>query len=113
MSKKNSFFKIDLLILLVLKKEDCYGYEIAQNIKKYTDDIIMIKEGTMYPILWKLMEEKKITSYDKVHNGRNRVYYHLEPTGIIYLNELIKEFTITTSKINNFINIIEGVNVKW
>ena len=108
MSKKGVFFKIDLLILLVLKHEDCYGYEIAQNIKKYTDNVISIKEGTMYPILWKLMEEKKITSYDKVFNGRNRVYYHLEPSGILYLNELIKEFTLNTAKIINFIDKIEG-----
>ena len=108
MSKKGGFFKIDLLILLVLKKEDCYGYEIAQNIKKYTDELIFIKEGTMYPILWKLLDEKKITSYDKVFNGRNRVYYHLEPEGNLYLKELINEFTLNTDKIRDFINIIIG-----
>ena len=108
MSKKGGFFKIDLLILLVLQMDDCYGYEIAQNIKKYTDEVILIKEGTMYPILWKLMEEKKITSYDKVFNGRNRVYYHLEDEGKKYLLQLINEFQINTLKINNFINLVEG-----
>ena len=108
MSKKNVFFKIDLLILLVLKMGDCYGYEIAQNIRKNTDEMISLKEGTMYPILWKLMEEKKITSYDKVYNGRNRVYYHLEESGHMYLEELIHDFTKNTVKITDFINKVQG-----
>ncbi len=33
MSKENAFFKMEMLVLLVLKKQDCYGYEIANYMK--------------------------------------------------------------------------------
>ena len=49
MAKKNQFFKLDMLLLCIIAKQDCYGYEITKQIKTYSHELIDIKEGTMYP----------------------------------------------------------------
>ena len=78
MARKNSFFKLDMLLLCIIAKQDCYGYEITKQIKLYSHELIDIKEGTMYPILYKLQDENYISSYEKVIERKVRVYYHIE-----------------------------------
>ena len=69
-----------MLLLCILKKQDCYGYEITKLIKEYSDNLLDIKSGTMYPILCKLQEEGIVSSYEEIANKKLRVYYHLEPS---------------------------------
>ena len=50
MAKDHFFFKMDMLILLALRKQDCYGYELVHIIKEQTDGVIDLKLGTLpYP----------------------------------------------------------------
>lgn len=102
-TKKNSFFKLDLLILSALRRQDCYGYEISSIIKEHTDGIFVIKEGVLYPILYRMVEEGYITSYEKIVHGWIRVYYHLEEKGLIYLDRLISEFQSEIRLVDQFI----------
>ena len=53
MSKKNNFFKLEMLFLKILDEKDCDGYEITHTLKERTHGKINVKEGTMYPILYK------------------------------------------------------------
>lgn len=63
--KKNNFFKLEMLLLIVIKKEDMYGYEITNMLREVTNDVIDIKEGSLYPILYKLLEKKKLVAMKK------------------------------------------------
>lgn len=89
---------------MYFKKKDCYGYEITKLIKEYSNNLLDIKSGTMYPILCKLQEERYISSYEKIANKKIRVYYHLEPSGLEKLNKLINEYREMVSGIENIIN---------
>ena len=40
MAKKNQFFKLDMLLLYIIAKQDCYGYEITKQIKTYSHELI-------------------------------------------------------------------------
>ena len=62
MSKKNNFFRLEMLYLKILDEKDCYGYEITHTLKERTNGKINVKEGTMYPILYKFEEIGYITS---------------------------------------------------
>lgn len=86
--KGNNFFRIEMLILSYLSQNDLYGYELAKAVTEGTNNAIVLKEGTMYPILYKLLEQGYISSYDKIINKKIRVYYHLEQKGDNYLLEL-------------------------
>lgn len=95
MAGRNSFKKgtIELLLLSLLSREDCYGYQITQTIKKKSDGLITVTEGALYPILYKLLEKGHVTDYKKPAGKRlMRVYYHLEPTGLTYYQELLDDY---------------------
>ena len=102
MARKNSFFKLDMLLLCIIAKQDCYGYEITKQIKLYSHELIDIKEGTMYPILYKLQDENYISSYEKVIERKVRVYYHIEEKERKLL-EMINEFNNAVDGIHNVI----------
>ena len=83
---KKSFYKIEMLFLKILEKEDCYGYHL-------TNGQIKIAEGTMYPILYKLQDQGYISDRQvKVGKRQTRVYYHLEPAGKEYLSQLTHDY---------------------
>lgn len=95
MANKNSFKKgsIEMLILALLKVQDCYGYQITQLVKEQSDELITITEGSLYPTLYKLQDKKYISDYKKVVGKRlTRIYYHLEPEGATYLDELLADY---------------------
>lgn len=109
MPKKNIYFKFDMLILSILIQRDCYGYEITHAIKELSDGVIDIKEGSLYPSLYKMLDQGYISSRDEVINRKIRVYYHLEPSGIEYLEEITKEYNLWEEKIRKIINYKGGV----
>ena len=101
---RKSILKLDMIVLQMLSKADSYGYEISSNISDATNGVIDIKEGVLYPILYKLVEDGSITSYDKVVNRRNRVYYTLTKSGNTTLQYMIKEDKELTQAVNIFID---------
>ncbi len=90
--RANSYFKTDMLVLSILKQKDCYGYEIVKLIRKFSNNTLNIKESTLYPIVYNLLKKGYITSREEIINRRIRVYYHIEQSGIEYLENTIKEF---------------------
>ncbi len=59
--KKDS---LELLILLIIRKSDQYGYSLIQLIKKKVE----ISEGTIYPLLRKMVKEGYFGFCCKVKN---------------------------------------------
>lgn len=108
MGNKNGFFKLELLILSVLSHQDCYGYQLTSIIKKMSNNHIVIKDGTLYPILFKLLDQGYISTYDIAVGKKIRVYYHMEDKGIEKLNDMITEFNQTVEYIRNVIDYKGG-----
>lgn len=104
MPKKNIYFKFDMLILSILSQRDCYGYEITHTIKELSDGVIDIKEGSLYPSLYKMLDNGYISSRDEINNRKIRVYYHIEQSGIKYLEEITNEYNLWEEKIRKIIN---------
>lgn len=69
---------LELCILSLLMKGDCYGYEISE----YMTDRIDMADGTVYPILRKLKAEGLVTTYlQEASGGPPRKYYSLTQAG--------------------------------
>ena len=104
----NNFFKMEMILLKVLEKQDCYGYQITQIIKKASNNNISLAEGTMYPILYRLLDNGYISDEKRQVGKRlQRVYYHLEPKGKEYLKELTEDYFLIKNSIDD---IMEGIN---
>lgn len=101
MSKNTNFlFKLDLLLLSSLKEKDKYTYEIIKEISELTNGIIVPKHGTIYPIIYKLIEEEYITSNTVLVGNKARVYYHLEKKGENYLQSITEDYDTLVQNID-------------
>lgn len=93
----NYFIKFDLIILSVLQDKDRYAYEITKYVKEQTNGLIVPKQGTMYPFIYKLLENEYISSYQEIVGNKVRIYYHLEDKGKEYLKY----------ELQNYYNLVE------
>lgn len=92
---QNSFRRgvMSLVILALLKREDMYGYQLVQETEKRSGGRLMTQEGSLYPVLYKLLDQGYISDRKVLVGKRmNRIYYHLEPAGEEKLKELIWEY---------------------
>ena len=101
-SSQSSFRRgvMSLVILTLLKREDMYGYQLVQETERASGGRIVTQEGSLYPVLYKLVDQGLISDR-RVQVGKRmtRVYYHLEPAGRLRQQELAKEYEETTQGI--------------
>lgn len=109
-ARSNSFFNIDILILSILKKEECYGYEIVKSINEISEGFFILKEGTIYPTVYNLLKRGLITEREEIINRRIRVYYKITRKGIDYLENHIAEFRKVIYGVNKIIEYGESNN---
>lgn len=86
-----------LTILALLKREDMYGYQLVQETSRISGGRLTTQEGSLYPVLYRLLEQGLISDKRVLVGKRmTRIYYHLEPAGEARLRELIQEYEETT-----------------
>lgn len=83
-----------LLLLQFLNERPMYGYELVKEMEKRSDNVLSMKEGTMYPCLHKLEEKMYIESYwQEQPKGPKRKYYKITAEGIEVLQKKNKEWS--------------------
>ena len=99
----NTQFKkgvLELLIFLMVKKKDMYGYELVESVSKVVD----VSEGTIYPILKRLTNEGYFEVYTKESTeGPIRKYYHITTSGLEIMNKELKEWQKFSKSVNDYI----------
>lgn len=90
-----------LLVLSLLKDGDKYGYEMADELAKRSDNTFELKEGTLYPLLHTLEKHGYVSSYTKEGpGGRERKYYRLTQSGRGELEEKTEQWRLFSEKVN-------------
>lgn len=90
----------EILALYLLSKEDLYGYQITQLFSQKSGGRFTMLEGTLYLILYRLVDAGYLTTYTKlVGKKRTRKYYHIEPAGLDYLEKILHEYDEITDGI--------------
>lgn len=90
-----------ILVLALLSREDMYGYQISRRLSLDTGNIFEMKEGTLYPMLHSLENEKAVESYWlDAENGKHRKYYRITDHGRKLLNEKQREWESYSNAIN-------------
>lgn len=84
---------IEIMLLTLLSQKDMYGYDICREIEEKSNGLYVVTEGSLYPVLYRMLEKGYITDRsEKVGKRRTRVYYHIEQSGIDYLHEIKREY---------------------
>lgn len=91
---------LELCVLSVLVRKDCYGYELVQEISRNID----ISEGTIYPLLRRLKSEGYVTAYlEESSEGPPRKYYQLTGLGKQTLEALQAEWYDFVTRVNRIV----------
>src|SRR5438477_70827 len=73
---------LEMMILRTLKRQPLHGYALAQHIKRTSDDLLQIEEGSLYPALQRLLKEELVKAEWGVSSTNRRVrIYKLKKTG--------------------------------
>jgi DNA-binding PadR family transcriptional regulator len=96
---------LDTLILSALKKGDAHGFEILKRLEAAGSGALSLKEGSLYPALYRLEAQglvKAAWEDDTGRRGPRRRIYHLTPKGGKRLEAARDEFSL-------FVRIIGGI----
>ena len=105
MSKKPDLLPgtLDLLILKTLTRTPLHGYGIALSIKRLSDDVLTVEEGSLYPALQRLLLRSWVKAEWKITETNRRArFYSLTAAGR-------KQFGIEESQFEQMIAAIGRV----
>lgn len=81
---------LDMLVLKLLENDTKYGYQIIQEMKEKSGDTFGLKDGTLYPILYRLEDDGFVVSEWSEAEGKQvpRKYYRITDAGRQALREI-------------------------
>ena len=93
---------LDMLVLKLLRSEAKYGYQIIQEMKEKSDEAFLLKDGTLYPVLYRLEEQGYIeVARTETVDGRARSYYGVTEAGRAYLAETLEDYQMISEVFGN------------
>src|SRR5215467_4352059 len=73
---------LDMLILKVLSGCSTHGFGICQRIQQWSDNVLSVGEGSLYPALYRLQDQGWIESeWGVSENNRKARFYRLTRAG--------------------------------
>jgi DNA-binding PadR family transcriptional regulator len=87
-----------LSILMQTEEKELHGYKILKDLTEKTNEMLVIEEGTLYPILRKLEQDNIITSR-REESGRKRKFYSMTDYGKQVFNHLAGFYSKLTEAI--------------
>ena len=91
---------LDTVILNLLRKGRCHGYEMVQSLKRIT--ALRIREGNIYPILARLETDGLATCHpEPSRDGPPRKYYELTKLGQETVAEMNRHWDELTENIRS------------
>src|SRR5271170_5887684 len=84
MTKKSDLMPgtLDMMILKTLTRGQQHGYGIALSIKRASDEVLTVEEGSLYPALQRLLLQGWVKAeWSSTQTNRQARYYTLTPAG--------------------------------
>jgi PadR family transcriptional regulator PadR len=95
---------LEMILLRLLAERPMYGYELVTTLEKRGGSQFQIKEGTLYPVLYRLESAGSIEPHWETYDrGVPRKYYQLTPGGQAQLERLIGDWHDFTSTVNRLL----------
>src|SRR6202021_3839023 len=84
---------LDMLILRTLARAPLHGYGIALSIKRLSDELLTVEEGSLYPALQRLLLQGWVKAeWKQTETNRRARYYTLTANGRKQLGLDLSEF---------------------
>jgi PadR family transcriptional regulator PadR len=84
---------LELMILRTLKRQPLHGYALVQRIKRISNDLLQIEEGSLYPALQRFLKEELVKAEWCISSTNRRVRtYKLTAAGAKHLVHEVSKF---------------------
>jgi PadR family transcriptional regulator, regulatory protein PadR len=84
---------LEMMILRTLKRQPMHGYALVQHIKRNSNDLLQIEEGSLYPALQRLLKEELVKAEWGISATNRRVrIYRLTAGGTKHLEHEVSRF---------------------
>jgi transcriptional regulator len=84
---------LELMILQSLRFRPMHGYALAKHIKRVSDDLLQVEEGSLYPALQRLLREGLLDSEAGISaKGRPTRIYRVTDAGLRHLEKEVSSF---------------------
>ena len=84
---------LEMMILRTLKRQPMHGYALVQQIKRTSNDVLQIEEGSLYPALQRLLKEDFVKAEWGISSTNRRVrIYKLTAAGGKHLEREVSSF---------------------
>lgn len=98
---------IEILILELLSETRMYGYQLIQELDARSSGAFRMKEGTLYPVLYRLEDSGYIESCWEQENekrGVPRKYYKITSEGLTALGGMKNELDVLFTAIKSILH---------
>jgi len=95
---------LEMILLSLLSERPMYGYELISALERRGGQLFQLKEGTLYPVLYRLENAGWIEArWETLERGVPRKYYQQTPSGADQLKVLILDWLEFSSAIHRFL----------
>ena len=97
---------LDMVVLKALQLEPMHGWGITERIEQWSESVLQLGQGTLYPALYRLERQDFIRSEWRVtDNNRRARYYSLTARGRRHLNESLAQWRRMSRAINLVLDV--------
>ncbi len=90
-----------MLVLRALQLEPMHGWGITERIEQWSESVLQLGQGTLYPALYRLERQDYIRSeWGVTANNRRARYYALTARGRRHLTQELAEWRRVSRAIN-------------
>ena len=95
----------EMLVLFLLKQRSMYAYEMIREMARRSAGVFQF--NTLYLAIYRLQGHGYVAENEKVitENNRTRVYFSITEEGLVYLQEITKEYRLITNTIDKMLQL--------
>jgi len=100
---------LDMLILKTLARAPLHGYGIALSIRRLSEDVLTVEEGSLYPALQRLLVQGWVKAEWKMTDTNRRArFYTLTVAGRKQLGVELSDFDLMIEAIGRVLRDVEA-----
>jgi len=97
---------LEMVLLRVLLEGPTYGYNLVSEIASRSEGELEVKEGTLYPLLYRLEEQGLVgTEWETPARGNPRKYYRLTAAGHSAFDERARQWRRFARRVDELIAV--------
>ncbi len=100
---------LDMLVLRALQLEPMHGWGITERIEQWSEEVLCVGQGTLYPALYRLERQGLISSkWHTTENNRRARYYAMTAAGRKHLTRELESWQRISRAINLVLKATEA-----